>query len=137
MFSVLQNLGGLAGSALIGTIQVVREKFHSNQLAADITSLDPQVVLRLRQLSGAYASTITDPALLNAEGAALLTRQVTQQANVLAYNDVFLIIAVVAGLGCAWVTAVHLRPRLKARRQAKREARNTPTPDAAAVAAAD
>ena len=49
----------------------------------------------------------------------------------------FLIIAGVAGLGCAWVTAVHLRPRLKARRQAKREARNTPTPDAAAVAAAD
>jgi hypothetical protein len=140
MFSVLQNLGGLAGSALIGTIQVVREKFHSNQLAADITSLDPQVVLRLRQLSGAYASTITDPALLNAEGAALLTRQVTQQANVLAYNDVFLIIAAIAGLGCAWVSAVHLRPRLKARRQAKRDARNTTppsaAPDAATVAAA-
>ncbi|NBB66198.1 MFS transporter [Pseudomonas sp. ODNR1LW] len=136
MFSVLQNLGGLAGSALIGTIQVVREKFHSNQLAADITSLDPQVVLRLRQLSGAYSSTITDPALLNAEGAALLTRQVTQQANVLAYNDVFLIIAAIAGLGCAWVTAVHLRPRLKARRQARRDARNANTPDAAAVAAA-
>ena len=68
MFSVLQNVGGLAGSALTGSLQIVREKFHSNQLAADITSLDPQVVLRLRQLSGAYSSTITDPALLNAEG---------------------------------------------------------------------
>ena len=67
---------------------------------------------------------------------ALLTRQVTQQANVLAYNDVFLIIAGVAGLGCAWVTAVHLRPRLKARRQARRDAR-TPAPEAATAAAAD
>ena len=82
----------------------------------------------MRCTACADASTVTDPAQLNAEGVALLTRQVTQQANVLAYNDVFLIIAGVAGLGCAWVTAVHLRPRLKARRQAKREARNTPTP---------
>jgi hypothetical protein len=138
MFSVLQNLGALAGSALIGTIQVVREKFHSNQLSADITSLNPEVVLRLRQLSGAYASTITDPALLNAEGVAMLTRQVTQQANILAYNDVFLIIAAAAGLGCAWVTAVHLHPRFEARRQAKRAARSMtadPAPAAAPTAA--
>ncbi|OGN47296.1 MAG: MFS transporter [Caulobacterales bacterium RIFCSPHIGHO2_12_FULL_68_13] len=138
MFSVLQNLGALAGSALIGTIQVMREKFHSNQLSADITSLNPEVVLRLRQLSGAYASTITDPALLNAEGVAMLTRQVTQQANILAYNDVFLIIAAAAGLGCAWVTAVHLHPRFEARRQAKRAARSmTADPAPAAAPTAD
>ena len=136
MFSVLQNVGGLAGGALTGTLQIVREKYHSNQLAASISALDPQVALRLRQLSGAYASTITDPALLNAEGAALLGRQVTQQANVLAYNDVFLVIAVIAALGCAWVTVTHLRPRWKARRDAKNNNADAAA-QAAAVAAAD
>ncbi|QYC09007.1 MFS transporter [Brevundimonas nasdae] len=134
MFSVLQNVGGLAGSALTGSLQIIREKFHSNQLAADITSMDPQVVLRLRQLSGAYSSTITDPALLNAEGAALLGRQVTQQANVLAYNDVFLIISMLAAIGCVWVTITHLRPRWKAKRDAQRAAQQAP--DSSAVASA-
>jgi hypothetical protein len=133
MFSVLQNVGGLAGSALTGTLQIVREKYHSNQLAADIVASDPQVTQRLAQLSGAYAHTLTDPALLKAEGVALLGRQVTQQANVLAYDDVFRVIAVLAALGCAWVTVTHLRPRWRARRQARRNAR---TPDASAVSAA-
>ncbi|KAK0332452.1 hypothetical protein LTR94_024825, partial [Friedmanniomyces endolithicus] len=134
MFSVLQNLGGLAGTALIGTVQVVREKFHSNELAAGITTMDPQVVQRIRQLSGAYSSTLTDPALLNAEGVALLSRQVTQQANILAYNDVFLIISTLAALGCAWVTLVHLRPRFKARRQARIDAQHSANQAAAAAA---
>ena len=136
MFSVLQNVGGLAGSALTGTLQIIREKYHSNQLAAGISALDPQVALRLRQLSGAYASTITDPALANAEGAVLLGRQVTQQANVLAYNDVFLVIAVIAALGSAWVTVTHLRPRWKARRDAKNNNADAAV-QTAAVAAAD
>ena len=133
MFSLLQNVGGLAGSALTGSLQIVREKFHSNQLAADITASDPLATQRLAQLSGAYAHTLTDPALLKAEGVALLSRQVTQQANVLAYNDVFLVIAVIAALGCAWVTLIHLRPRWQARAEARRTARN---PDAATVSAA-
>ena len=94
------------------------------------------MALRLRQLSGAYASTITDPALANAEGAVLLGRQVTQQANVLAYNDVFLVIAVIAALGSAWVTVTHLRPRWKARRDAKNNNADAAV-QSAAVAAAD
>ncbi|WP_395945758.1 MFS transporter [Brevundimonas sp.] len=136
MFSVLQNVGGLAGSALVGTVQIVREKFHSNELAAGITGMDPQVAQRMAQLSGAYSHVISDPALLKAEGVALLSRQVTQQANILAYNDVFLMIAVLAGLGCAWVSAIHLRPRFKARAQARRDAQNA-TNQAAAAAAID
>ena len=133
MFSLLQNVGGLAGSALTGTVQVIREKFHSSQLAEGVALTDPQVVQRVQQLSGAYAHTLTDPALRNAEGVALLSRQVTQQANVLAYNDVFLMISALAALGCLWVTINHLRPRWKARRAA----RNDEAAQAAAVAAAD
>ncbi|GAW41211.1 hypothetical protein SH203_01615 [Brevundimonas sp. SH203] len=141
MFSVFQNVGGLAGAALTGSLQVVREKYHSNQLAAGISAIDPQVVQRLRQLSGAYASTLTDPAQRNAEGVVLLSRQVTQQANVLAYDDVFLVIAMIAALGCAWVTVTHLRPRWAARRTARRADSDAASSDTAAktaaVAAAD
>ena len=67
---------------------------------------------------------------------ALLSRQVTQQANILAYNDVFLLISVIAALGCAWVTVIHLLPRFKARKQARQDARLA-AQQAAAAAAVD
>ena len=115
VFGIGQNVGGLMGSALVGTLETVREKYHSSQLSESITLGDPQVVQRLQQLSGAYGRVISDPTLRVAEGQILLQQQVTQQAHVLAYNDVFLLMSAFAALGCAWVTFNHFRPRLQAR----------------------
>ena len=121
VFSMGQNIGGLVGGALIGTLETVREKYHSSQLSESITLGDPLVVQRLQQLSGAYGRTIGDPALRTVEGQVLLQQQITQQAHVLAYNDVFLLMSIFAALGCAWVTFNHFRPRLQAR-MAERDA---------------
>lgn len=115
VFGIGQNVGGLLGSAIVGTLETVREKYHSSQLSEAITLGDPQVVQRLQQLSGAYGRVISDPALRTAEGQVLLQQQITQQAHVLAYNDVFLLMSIFAALGCAWVTFNHFRPRLQAR----------------------
>lgn len=134
VFGLGQNLGGLLGSALIGTLQTVRERYHFSQLSEGITLGDPDVVLRLQQLSGAYARVIGDPALRAQQGQALLQQQITQQAHVMAYNDVFLLIGVVASIGCLWVTFNHFRPRLAARRAAKAAAESEA---ASAVAAVD
>jgi MFS family permease len=123
VFGIGQNVGGLLGSAIIGTLETVREKFHSSQLSEAVSLGDPQVVQRLQQLSGAYARVLGDPALRQAQGQALLQQQITQQAHVLAYNDVFLLMSGFAALGCLWTTFHHLRPRF----QARRAARNTPT----------
>jgi len=130
VFSVGQNIGGLAGTALAGSVQTLREKFHSNQLAEGVTTLDPMVVQRLQQLSGAYARVIGDPAQRDAAGLKLLTQQVTQQANVLAYNDVSLMIAVLAAIGAVWMTFHYVRTQLAARQAAT-------TPPAPAPSAAD
>ena len=86
--------------------------------------------------SGAYGGVISDPGLRAAQGLGTLAQQVTQQANVLAYNDVFLVVAVIAALGSAWVTVTHLRPRWKARRDAKTNNADAAA-QTAAVAAAD
>ncbi|MDG2521267.1 MFS transporter [Caulobacter segnis] len=131
LFSIAQNVGGLAGGAIVGTVQTLREKFHSSQLTEAVNLGDPQVVLRLQQLSGAYARVVVDPAARNLEGMKLLSQQIAQQANVLAYNDVFLLIAAAAAAGSVWVTIVHLRPRIAARRAAAKEAAEAAT-DAAA-----
>ena len=119
VFQVGQNVGGLAGSAIAGSLQTVREKFHSAQLAQTISPAHPEVALRLQQLSGAYGHTVGDPALRDVEALRLLQQQVSQQAQVLAYNDVFLLIALAALAGAIWTALVHFRPRLQARRDAR------------------
>lgn len=107
VFLVTQSLGGLAGSALFGSVITLREKFHSNILAQSLTLTDPLVAARVSQLSAAYGHTITDPALLKAEGVVLLGQQVTREANVLAHNDAFFLIAVLA-LAAAAMLAIHM-----------------------------
>lgn len=47
-------------------------------------------------MSGAYAKAIGDRALLNGEGVALLGQTITREANILAYNDAFLLAAIIA-----------------------------------------
>jgi len=135
VFGIGQNVGGLLGSAIVGTLETTREKFHFNQLSEAMTLGDPQVVQRLQQLSGAYARVLGDPALRQAQGQALLQQQITQQAHVLAYNDVFLLISAFAALGCLWVTFHHFLPRL----QARAAARDNPTSaqTAAAISAVE
>ncbi|AYG94352.1 MFS transporter [Brevundimonas naejangsanensis] len=136
VFSIGQNVGGLMGSALVGTIQTLREKFHSNQLSEGVSLGDPETVLRLQQLGGAYAHVIGDAAQRQGAALRLLQQQISQQAQVLAYNDVFLLISGAAAVGAAWVALNHFRPRLEARRAARRHAQTASETAASAAAAA-
>lgn len=103
VFGISQTLGGLGGTALLGTFQVMRERFHSNELVQGIVATDPQIALRLQQLGGAYGRVVGDPALRQAQGAQLLSQQVTREANILAFNDVFLLIAALAAIAFCYL----------------------------------
>jgi MFS family permease len=107
IFLVTQNLGGLLGSAMFGTFVTWREKFHSHALAQHLTMFDPLVTQRTSQLGAAYGRSLIDPTLRNAEGLALLGQQATKEANVLAYNDTFLLIAILAAAGLC-ILLLHL-----------------------------
>jgi MFS family permease len=102
LFSISQSIGGLVGAALLGTFQTVREKFHSHELVQAIVMTDPQVAARIRAGAGAVGGVIGDPVLRGAEGAALLAQQATREANILAYNDVFLLVGVLAVAAALW-----------------------------------
>ncbi|WP_317202122.1 MFS transporter [Janthinobacterium sp.] len=108
MFTMTQNIGGLLGGAIVGTIQSLREKYHSSYLVEHLTLLDPQVAARLQSGAAAYAGVVADPAARRARGAAGLGAAATREANVLAYNDVFLMIAGVAALALLWMLAGQL-----------------------------
>lgn len=96
LFGLTQNLGALIGSSLIGTFQVMREKFHSSVLADQLSSLDPLVAARIAQGGAAYGRALTDPASRTRQGVSVLAQAATREANILAYNDVFLCIAAIA-----------------------------------------
>jgi MFS family permease len=96
VFLTTQSIGGSLGSAVVGTFVTWRSKAHYQAVAEHITLTDPIVAQRLSQLSGAYGRVLTDQAQMTTQGLTLLNQQVTREANVLAYNDAFLAIALLS-----------------------------------------
>jgi MFS family permease len=103
MFGICQNLGGLIGAALLGTFQVVREKYHSSMIVEHLTLLDPRVAARVQSGGSAYGGLVADPELRNLMGIRSLATAATREANVMAYNDVFMLIAIIAILTMLWI----------------------------------
>jgi MFS family permease len=103
LFGLTQTLGGLIGSSLLGTFQVMREKYHSSVLAEQLSSLDPLVAARIQQGGAAYARLLADPSARTRQGISVLTQTAAREANILAYNDVFLLIAIIATLLAVWI----------------------------------
>ena len=103
MFGICQNLGGLIGAALLGTFQIVREKYHSSMIVEHLTLIDPLVAARVQSGGAAYGKIVADPELRNLMGIRSLATAATREANVMAYNDVFMLIAIIAILTMLWI----------------------------------
>ncbi|CRM11849.1 MFS transporter [Pseudomonas sp. 52 E 6] len=103
MFGICQNLGGLMGAALLGTFQIVREKYHSSMIVEHLTLLDPRMAARVQSGGSAYSGIVADPELRNLMGIRSLATAATREANVMAYNDVFMLIAIIAILTMIWI----------------------------------
>jgi hypothetical protein len=121
VFLASQNLGSLLGSSALGTLVIVREKFHSSQIVESLTLADPLVAQRIQQYGASYARVLGDQALRGAEGSALLGQVATREAYVLAYNDLFLAVAVVSAF-CLLGLIIHQLLVWRGRRVAARAA---------------
>lgn len=96
IFLLTQKVGGALGSAIFQTVIQFRQNAHRTHLYADLGQSDPLVLQRLQAYAGSYAGTIADAGIRQAEGAATLAQVVQREATVLAYNDIFFLIACVA-----------------------------------------
>jgi len=103
LFGLTQNLGGLLGSALVGTFQTWREKFHSSNIVEQLSSLDPLVASRIQSGAAAAGRLLADPAAATRQSLQSLSSTATREANILAYNDVFLVLAILAAASAAWI----------------------------------
>jgi MFS family permease len=118
LFGIINSIGGLGGAALVGTYQAVRERAHDSAIVQSINPTDPLVTQRLAAGSAAVARVVGDPALRSAESNALLSQVAVREANVLAYNDTFRLIAVLAALTTGFLAILLLRRRQLERRAA-------------------
>jgi hypothetical protein len=116
VFIMTQSLGSLAGTAWFSTFLADRQKLHYAALVEHLTLADPQVSLRIAQLSGAFARVSPDPTQRAANGLATFAQQVNRESYVLAYNDVFQLVAIVAAVTFVWLLLIKL---VVARRAAK------------------
>jgi MFS family permease len=103
VFSMTANLGALGANSLIGSYQTIREKAYSHTLIEHVVPTNPLVANRLQESSQAYAPLSIDRSLGRAQGAASLGQDATRESSVLAYNDVFRLIGIIAAS-----TAVYL-----------------------------
>lgn len=115
LFGMSQNIGGLLGSAILGTFQTWREKYHSSLLADQLTTLNPVINERLQLYSQLYQSMIGDSTLLSTQAVTQLQNVSTLEANILAYNDTYLLTASVAAATLIWILWRLLRLRITAR----------------------
>lgn len=118
LFSITQNIGGLAGSALLGTFQIVRAKVHAAALADAMMVGDPTVTDRIAAGAAALRGTVTDPAQLSAQGAGLLGQSLSREAAVLGFNDAFVLVMIVALLAALVMLVAIFRRTLRERRMA-------------------
>ncbi|UZK66310.1 MFS transporter [Sphingomonas sp. M1-B02] len=120
LFSMTQNIGGLAGSALLGSYQVVQAKSHAGALADGLAVGNPIVAARIQQGAGALAGVIQDPAQRAAQGAGLLGDALAGQAAVLGFNDAFMLVSLVAISAALFLAIVIVRLRIAKGRSARK-----------------
>ncbi|CEP36693.1 MULTISPECIES: DHA2 family efflux MFS transporter permease subunit [unclassified Halomonas] len=86
LFSVMRNLGGAIGLALLDTVRDIREDFHWNQLIPAIDTSREVVVAEIAKYQTMLAGSVPDA---YHAAVAMLAQRVSQQAQVLAFNDIF------------------------------------------------
>lgn len=92
LFTLMRNLGGAIGLALINTIVLWRTNLHWGRLAESVNPGRPEVIAQL----DALIALATDHGVADPEGAALreMGHQVLQQALVMSYADCFFVLSV-------------------------------------------
>lgn len=102
LFTISQSFGGLAGPAILGTMQQFREHEYSATINAGVDPTSGVVAQRLQIQGQIYDRVITDPVLRQAQGTAQLAQAATREANVRAFNDVFLLNGMMALILLGW-----------------------------------
>lgn len=116
VFSFTQNIGSLAGSALLNSYQYVQTETHGQVIASEITVGDPQVLDRIRREALAVAPAAADSPAALAAGTSAIGQSAGQQAAILGLLDAFRLIGTVSLLGALVILILLVRRSWTARK---------------------
>lgn len=105
IFNILRNLGGSVGIAILSTVVTRREQFHDSRLGEAITAYSHQTQMQLKNVTASFMAGGSDPTTASAQAVGSLKHLVQRDANIMAFNDAFLLIAscLVAGTFLVWI----------------------------------
>lgn len=98
VFLSTQSLGGAIGSGVFSTLINHREAFHLEVLREQIPATSPMVTSAIAARVAAVSSQIADPMQARAQAVTMIGTDITNQAYVLAYNDLYLLTFLIACL---------------------------------------
>jgi DHA2 family multidrug resistance protein len=100
MFNLTRQLGGSLGIAIMATLLTRYTKVQKAVLSAHVGAADPEAVSRLTTLTRGFMARGMDALTAKQQALAVIDRQITGQASVLAFSKIYLLsgFILVAGL---------------------------------------
>ena len=95
IFNIFRNVGGSFGIALLSTLVVRREQFHDLRIGESITAYSPATQARVATLQQSLVSKGFDPVAALQQAYRTIQSVVRRDAFIMAFNDAFLVIAIV------------------------------------------
>lgn len=105
IYNLLRNLGGSFGVAFVTTVLARRTQFHQHRLVDHLTPYDPRLTIPLNELKHYLSLKLGAFADQTQLAGAMVYRSLQREAASLAFNDVFLIQALLSLglLGLLWI----------------------------------
>jgi DHA2 family multidrug resistance protein len=120
-YSMLRNVGGSIGIAVVTTLLAQRSQYHQATLVSHVNPWDPQTQERLARWTSYFTAVGSDHFTAQRQAVGMLYRETVAQAHLLAYTDDFWLLAVMFAL-VPLVLPLMRRIRLEPRSRAAAEA---------------
>jgi DHA2 family multidrug resistance protein len=95
LINLARNIGGSVGISMVTTMQARLAQMHQNNLAGNMTPLNPKYMAAIHGLCGALRAHGSDAATAVQQAQAILYGELVRQAQMLAFIDVFWILGIV------------------------------------------
>ncbi len=105
IFNIARNLGGSVGIAILSTVITRREQFHDFRMGERVTVYDLATQGRLLANQQSFIEKGFDPITAMNQAYGAIKQLMRRDANIMAYNDAFLLVglSLVAGAALVWV----------------------------------
>ncbi|HEY8902363.1 MAG TPA: DHA2 family efflux MFS transporter permease subunit [Chthoniobacterales bacterium] len=103
IFNIFRNIGGSVGIALLSTLVTQREQFHDWRIGERVTAYSLAAHDRLGSLQSLFVSKGADASDAMRQALETVKQVVRKEANIMAFNDAFLFVAVSLLLSAALV----------------------------------